>query len=209
MISETALSWITNQVPPLKAIPQGNVMAIGSRESLTYLLSALEISIQIGSNLSYGFSEQIDENQDTICKTSWYSLINNPRLHHLIKFAQLSNPDPTILIVLDWLEPWKFINELKSALDSVEKYLPVSQQSKDDLEMFHKMYKDPSLNNISTTVFDFKMVPLQDAVLTNNLGKHIIIVCVNSQLLIETEEYSEHELDYIQMYLRTISLSCN
>ncbi|GAA5899073.1 hypothetical protein JCM6882_004610 [Rhodosporidiobolus microsporus] len=135
-----------------------------------------------------------------------------------------------VVIVLDWQNPWKWVEELEGWMAVVEERLRGLRseggaqgretfeevEGRERLEAFIRAYHEPPAASSSsipapatTTATYDPDAPLPPGTLTDNLGVGIVIVCTKADQMnaLERErEFTDEQFDYIQQTLRTIAL---
>lgn len=183
--------------------------------------------INKGVALTYTFLDSYEDgNDDPVGRIDFWQLEGEPAHSDLLRLAlnESTVANALALIVLDFSQPWTLAATLKKWLGILAEQVKLATSSSKSLEeqlkLYAQTYKDPTpdaANNKKkkkkgpSAVEDPTLLPpLDDTVLTTNLGIPIVVACAKADSVSQLEkdfDYNEGIFEYIQTYLRRICLS--
>lgn len=138
-------------------------------------------------DLALGFSYidiEDEDKEDLLARLSVYQVSSTQS--SLAKLASFAiNPekskDTVVLILLDWLKPWTFLDSLKKWICILkERSQSLGADALDKMKHNVEMHLRSLLNldpSNTTPTPDEELTPLPEGLLTENLGLRIIVVC--------------------------------
>ncbi|RXW25406.1 hypothetical protein EST38_g437 [Candolleomyces aberdarensis] len=243
-------SSILDSVSSSRSIPSKQVLLLGQpstgKSSIASALLQKPISDEakddqrIDFALGYDFaSVRDDADEDTLARLSVYTVPSSAPsytalLPHFLP-PRTSLPHTVVIIVLDWTQPWTFVEELQTWLQWVEKWAKgdgsreveiVREENRERLQSHLQHYTEVSADPLpaSTAALSSTLLPLGQGTLTNNsAGVPIIVACTKADLIDEATENAsgatgmggmvkgkggewEERTDGIMQVLRTICL---
>jgi dynein light intermediate chain 1 len=172
--------------------------------------------------LGYTYQDVLDtDHEDILARLSIYTLAKpSPQFLPLLKplFTPTTIPNMLLVILLDWSEPWKWIQQLRAwvrLLISLLQTMP--GEDMDALQENTVEWRDRKRNaaNGSSTPggavssVDEAALPLGDGEWDLPLGGPLCVVCQNSNKIEALEKESgwkDRHFDFVQQYLRTVLL---
>jgi len=210
-------------VKSLLSAMQKGPASLGRVSNFSKLLDSPEnIPVTCPIHYSYVNAKNIEDPKSDKISTVNVWAIEQPQLKDLIDFT--IKPDQLektmFAIVLDWEQPWRFMQDLQMWLDiwheKVSKALsslPLDEQDKlvNRLQEHIKTYKEPSEDEKELTDKEaLHEIPLPEGVLQVNMGVPIVVVCCKSDLIWNIEknkEQNEKILDFVMKNLREFCLT--
>eukprot|EP00824_Muranothrix_gubernata_P003244 TRINITY_DN13968_c0_g1_i1.p1 TRINITY_DN13968_c0_g1~~TRINITY_DN13968_c0_g1_i1.p1 ORF type:complete len:490 (+),score=111.73 TRINITY_DN13968_c0_g1_i1:31-1500(+) len=207
------------------------LLVVGSegvgKGSLLAQLRREEGEARRGIGLNYSFldvrAEDEADAEDIVSRINVWVMEGDVHFTDLLRFT--INPDTITaaiaMIVLDLSRPWTMLEDLQKWFDVLNQHMEsvldkLAPGQRDELRkavVSHlQHYKEPSAEKErkATISEDTVVLPLDDDVLTSNIGVPIIVVCAKSDCIsvLEREHgYREKHLDCIQRHIRRLCLS--
>ncbi|CAG9326675.1 unnamed protein product [Blepharisma stoltei] len=224
--------------------PEGNLILVGRRDcgvkhfisvvqkgpgslgknSVYSQLIAPDDPIPITSPIHYSHinAKNIEDPQSLKISRINIWTLDHPQLKDLLEFAlKPKQLNKTIFgIVLDWSQPWTFLEDLHQwieiwheKLGKVLSSLPLDDQDQmvQGVERYMKAYKDPSEETKEEKIDEaVQEIPLPEGVLQVNLGVPIVIICCKSDLIWSVDksrDQCERILDFTLKSLREFAVT--
>lgn len=217
ILSDVASHTASRRLPPKDLLVLGDEGA--GKSSLIFRLQGrkqlVEESTQ-GTGLEYTFLDVKDEDsgEDVIGRLGVYTLDGSTDHRTLLQFvvSKETLENIVVVIVLDYLRPWTMLQSLEHWMKTLEAHLQSLGSPKLE-ELQKKMVCEYQQLSEGGTIApedkDDIMLPLEEGVLSCNLGLPVIVVCNKSDGASHLEkdmDYRNEHLDFIQMHLRKACL---
>ncbi|MCJ1433465.1 hypothetical protein MMC27_002827 [Xylographa pallens] len=165
--------------------------------------------------LGYTYQDVLDADQeDILARLSFYTLPEALQTYVPLLLPLLtaqSVPNTLFVILLDWSEPWNWVQQMKDWIQFLREALKsLDDDAKDSMEGIMREWQQgrrgggvTTSNETSTTI------PLGPGEWDEALGVPLSVVCYNSNVMdnLETDHgWREEEFDFVLQFLRTILL---
>jgi len=205
------------------------------KSTLLARLQGLDIGeLQRGVALDYSFIDihsSPEADDDPVSRINVWQLEGEQAHKDLLQFAINDNTitNCLVIIVIDFSQPWTMVESLNKWLDIVKKHIAsiTDKMNPDEVEEMKRyliydfqQYTEPTGQNHPVApikqlkkrkpVDEQSLLPLSDGLLTNNMGVPLVVVCTKTdttQMLEKEYAYKEAHFEFVQQYLRRISLS--
>lgn len=227
---------ILAEVGTSKQIPTKTLLVLGDRNcGKSNLLQrfrkrankASTVSTKPELALSYSYLEIDEEKEGVFGRISTWQLEGESSYGQLLNFAlsETALKDTMAVICLDFTKPWTFLETLEkwigiltSALASLKLDRKTSTELTENLANYIQNYSESVPDSQTGIVFDPSRVqegepqalPLKGAVLSENIGIPIIVVCLKTDHIATLEKeagYRDTQFDFIQYQLRKFCLN--
>uniref|UniRef100_A0A182U1E7 Dynein light intermediate chain n=1 Tax=Anopheles melas TaxID=34690 RepID=A0A182U1E7_9DIPT len=172
--------------------------------------------------LQYDYLQVHDEYREESARLSIWTLVADPELNGLLKFAlnERTFPHTLILLTLSMASPWTWMDQLQYWMKVLDNHIGgleidagLKHQCKARLMAIWQSYSDPAgdplRNSPCKRNHEPVPLPLEDVVLTSNLGMEVIVVVTRTDQMATLRgelNYRQDHFDFMQQAIRRACL---
>ncbi|KAF9077075.1 dynein light intermediate chain-domain-containing protein [Rhodocollybia butyracea] len=212
--TEGLWSSILDSVSSSRSLPSKNVLLLGNPGSGKSVIGEALLGKRDEGKadfaVGYEWADVRDEgDEDTLARLSLYTVpSSNPSLTSLIPYflpPKIALGHTTVIIVLDWTQPWTFVDQLEEWLVWIENWASgklagkearelevIREENRERWQSHLQHYTEPSLDSTeslptsssASALSSNTVLPLGPGTLTHNAaGVPIIVVCTKADLI--------------------------